>query len=208
MKLKYYIDVIKWQMNCQQTKQLEKNFWFDGSKGTKRMSWIPTTDDSQKQIPTMDQDPIVMFNSPIRIFLLQFLVSLFKNFSSSNDSTLFNSIINTLCFFFSADRIPFNHSSKRCRNRQFKLVILKHHSTCLLTMAPSWLPCGRLWKYLSDSSSGTFSTDPSTLTCIPHISQLEPVMCSFIGPVIQRGSFYVPSVMTGIQYARRRASSG
>ena len=99
------------------------------------------------------------------------------------------SLINTLWFFFSADIIPFNHSNKRCG----KLVILKNHSTCLLTMAPSWLPRGRLWKYLSDSSSGTFSTDPSTLTCIPHISQLEPAMCSLIGPVIQRGSYHVPS---------------
>lgn len=144
------------------------------------MSWIPT------------MDTVVMFNSPIRIFLFQFLVILLKNFSSSNYSTLLNTIINNLRFFFSVDRLTFNHSGKRCGNRKFKLVILQNHSTCLLTMAPSWLPCGRLWKYLSDSASGTFSTDPSTLTCIPRISQLEPAICSLIGPVMHCGSFHVP----------------
>jgi hypothetical protein len=70
---------------------------------------------------TMDRDPVVMFNSPIRIFLFQFLVSLLKNFSSSNDSTLLNIIINTLWFFSSTDRIPFNHSSKRCGTENLSL---------------------------------------------------------------------------------------
>lgn len=39
--------------------------------------------------------------------------------------------------------------------------------TCLLTIAPIWLPLGRLWKYFSDSSSDTFCTGPSTLTYRP-----------------------------------------
>lgn len=34
----------------------------------------------------------------------------------------------------------------------------------MLTMAPIWLPRGRLWKYSSDSCGGTFSTGPSTRT--------------------------------------------
>ena len=66
--------------------------------------------------------------------------------------------------------------------------------TCLLTMAPSWLPRGRLWKYFSDSSSGSFSTDPSTLTYIPHDCQLEHANL-FITPVLQHGSFNVLSWM-------------
>ena len=37
--------------------------------------------------------------------------------------------------------------------------------TCLLTIAPIRLPQGGLWKYCSNSTSETFCTGPSTLTC-------------------------------------------